>query len=278
VTGVAELTSTRTPDGLRLEVKGEVDIVGIEDLRAELPPETTSGTDVLLDLTGVTLLDSTGLAGLLTLRATSTRAAGVWRRSRRTAARGGSSSTWRASASCSGCASPTRARRRRPRRGRAEAAGRRAGVPQLARTCGLASLSSCAGHPIADRLAVAGGHDLQQLGVLHRLGTLSEDRPRDRSPRARGASRAAHVAVAARDQRAREVEDVVLGLEAPRRSARLRLLPARKAVAEQLRAARQATTTMAGQSCGTALVAPTTRARRRTPPLVPEAFRTVGGR
>ena len=64
---MAELSATKSADGLRLDVKGEVDIVGIEELREQLPPETTSGQDVLLDLSGVTLLDSTGLAGLLAL-------------------------------------------------------------------------------------------------------------------------------------------------------------------------------------------------------------------
>jgi anti-sigma B factor antagonist len=64
---VAELTSTETADGLHLQVKGEVDIVGVDDLRAQLPPEATDGADVLLDLSEVTLLDSTGLAGLLAL-------------------------------------------------------------------------------------------------------------------------------------------------------------------------------------------------------------------
>ena len=64
---MAELSTTTSADGLTLTVKGEVDIVGIEDLREQLPPEATAGTDVLLDLSGVTLLDSTGLAGLLAL-------------------------------------------------------------------------------------------------------------------------------------------------------------------------------------------------------------------
>ncbi len=62
---MAELTSTENATGLHLRVKGEVDIVGMEDVREQLPPEATRGSDVLLDLSEVTLLDSTGLAGLL---------------------------------------------------------------------------------------------------------------------------------------------------------------------------------------------------------------------
>lgn len=64
---MAEVASTETPDGVHLQVTGEVDIVGIEDVREQLPAAATGGGDVLLDLSGVTLLDSTGLAGLLAL-------------------------------------------------------------------------------------------------------------------------------------------------------------------------------------------------------------------
>jgi anti-anti-sigma factor len=64
---VATVDSDTSGESVLVRVAGEVDIVGIEDLRAQLPPEVGEGRDVVLDLSRVELLDSTGLAGLLAL-------------------------------------------------------------------------------------------------------------------------------------------------------------------------------------------------------------------
>lgn len=64
---MVEVTSTEVGEELHLAVAGEVDLVGIEELREQLPPATTDGAAVVLDLSEVSLLDSTGLAGLLAL-------------------------------------------------------------------------------------------------------------------------------------------------------------------------------------------------------------------
>lgn len=53
-------------------LEGELDLAGIEDMRAALEPAAVQagegGVDLVLDMTGVTFLDSSGLATMVRIR------------------------------------------------------------------------------------------------------------------------------------------------------------------------------------------------------------------
>ncbi len=51
--------------GVRVRVRGELDLEGASTLREELRPLRDAGTPTQVDLSGVTLIDSTGLRVLL---------------------------------------------------------------------------------------------------------------------------------------------------------------------------------------------------------------------
>jgi anti-sigma B factor antagonist len=57
---------TSGPGQLRIAVRGELDLSHAAELKAALERELASGTTVLLDLSAVDFIDSTGLAAIVT--------------------------------------------------------------------------------------------------------------------------------------------------------------------------------------------------------------------